>query len=371
MIVQFTAPFLDHSGYGEASRNTLMAMISAGIKVTTKIASFTPDMLNVGVAGKIAKKLEKKFKNYRINLIELTPEHFQFFKEKNTYNIGYFFWEVVGIDPKWIKWCNLLDEIWLPSPFFAEMFRAAGVKKPIYVIPCCMDMDLSGYRPYPINLDKPKIIFYSIFQWTERKNPKALIESYLKEFEGNDDVVLLIKTYRSNFSESEKQAIKNIISEWKKGLKLKHNPKIWLVLDDMTQEEIMRFHKTGDVFVSSHRGEGWGYSQMVAMAIGNPVISTNFGGIHEYLSLDTAELIDYKLSKVSGMNHIPWYNSEQKWASINEKSLQASFRKAYIDKKGMQIKSQKAKKNVRSNFNYKKVGLIIRKRLESIISEIS
>ncbi len=266
MIVQFTAPFLDHSGYGEASRNTLMAMVSAGIKVTTKIASFTVDKLKVGEAGKLAINLEKKYQDYNINLVELTPEHFPFFKEKDKYNIGYFFCLVKGVDPKWISWCNLMDELWLPSPSLAEIFKKAGVAKPIKIIPCSMDTKNLNFKPFVIPIKKPRIIFYSIFQWTERKNPQALLKTYWKTFEGIDDVLLMIKTYRNDFSKDEQEAVKKEVFDWKKQLGLKTYPKLWLVFEDMSYEEIMSFHSTGDIFVSAHRGEGWGYPQMVAMA---------------------------------------------------------------------------------------------------------
>lgn len=370
MIIQFTAPLLDHSGYGEASRNTLMAMHSVGIKVTTKIASFTPDKLNVGFAGDLAIRLEKNYKNYDINLIELTPEHFPFFREKNKYNIGYFFWEVKGVDPQWIKWCNLMDEIWLPSPYFAKMFRDAGVKVPVNVVPCCMDMKLESYKPYILPVaEKPKVIFYSIFQWTERKNPKALIESYWKEFAGCEDVVLIIKTYRSNFTESEKQAVKDQITEWKEKTKLKHYPKIWLVLEDMSYDEIMRLHATGDFLISTHRGEGWGYSQMVAMAMGKYITSTNFGGIHEYIPSDFASLLDYKLINLWGMGHIPWYNKNQQWADINQKELMKILRDIYNNKSNYQRKASLGKRFVRRKFNFKAVGMEIKKILETVRSK--
>lgn len=365
MIIQFVAPFLDHSGYGEASRNTLMAIYKAGIKVTTKIVSFTPDKLDIGYTGGLAKKLEKKYKDFDINLIELTPEHFPIFKEKGKYNIGYFFWEVKGLDSKWIEWCNLMDEIWLPSPVFAKMFVEGGVYKPIKVIPCCMDTDIKKYKPFALNISqKPKVILYSIFQWTERKNPKALLTAYWKEFQKDENILLIIKTYRSDFSLKEQQAIKNQIINWKNELKLKKYPHVLLVLDDLSYHDIMRIHATGDVFVSTHRGEGWGYSQMLAMTFGNLMISTNFGGIHEYLPQKSAVLLDYTFKNLWGMNHIEWYSPNQQWADVDMKSLQQAFRFAYSSN----IESKKIAKSgkifVNKKFNYKSAGEEIKKNLK-------
>jgi glycosyltransferase involved in cell wall biosynthesis len=40
-----------------------------------------------------------------------------------------------------------------------------------------------------------------------------------------------------------------------------------------------RFYKAGDAVVLPTRGEGWGRPQVEAMAMGLPVISTNWSGI--------------------------------------------------------------------------------------------
>ncbi len=367
MIIQFTAPLLDHSGYGEASRNTLMAMMEAGLKVTTKIVSFTADDLDVGRAGQMARQLEKKYQDFDINIIELTPEHFPIFIEPDKYNIGYFFWEVDGVDKKWIEWCNLMDEIWLPSPFFAKLFKKNGLKVPVRVIPCCMDMDLSKFKALRLPKElKSQLLYYSIFQWTERKNPQALIKVFLEEFDQNDQVALIVKTYRSNFTEPEKNAIKDEIQQIKNSIKKTNFPKIYLVLDDLSQEEIMRLHATGEIFVSPHRGEGWGYSQMAAAAFGNLIISTNFGGIHEFLPKDAALLQKFKLINVFGMGHIPWYNGTQKWAEINTSSLRKALRYGYQNQDKVKNIAKKAQKYTQKNFNYPVVGNLIKQSLRGV-----
>jgi glycosyltransferase involved in cell wall biosynthesis len=43
--------------------------------------------------------------------------------------------------------------------------------------------------------------------------------------------------------------------------------------------EFPRFYKAGDAVVLPTRGEGWGRPQVEAMAMGLPVISTNWSGI--------------------------------------------------------------------------------------------
>ncbi len=45
----------------------------------------------------------------------------------------------------------------------------------------------------------------------------------------------------------------------------------------------MRFFRSGDAFVLPSRGEGWGRPHVESMAMGLPLISTNWSGITAYL----------------------------------------------------------------------------------------
>jgi len=367
MKIKFVAPFLDHSGYGESARNTLIALNAAGIEVTTTIVSYSNERLEHGQGAELAKKFQDTEGNYKIKIIEATPENYLPQLEPLKYHIGFMFWEVLGIDPYWVWCCNKMDEIWICSWMFAKTLKDSGVKVPIRVVPQAISTTIKKNKPFKIPEHKG-FLFYSIFQWTERKNPKALIQTYLKTFEGNDGVSLLVKTYRGNFSESEKQAIRNDILLWKRQLRLKHYPRIFLALDPVSNEEMARIHDTGDCYVSAHRGEGWGMPQMEAMLHGKPIISTNFGGIHEFMTKNQliAGLAKYKLIPVFNMKHIPWYNKNQKWADVDTKDLSAWMLLMYSARGSTQKIGKPLEKYVKANFNYKIVGKQLKELLKAI-----
>ena len=54
-------------------------------------------------------------------------------------------------------------------------------------------------------------LFYNINQWTERKNPLATIKAYWTAFQKDENVGLVLKTYGSNYSAPERDAIKSTI----------------------------------------------------------------------------------------------------------------------------------------------------------------
>lgn len=359
MNVKFTSCFSDRSGYAQAARDLLRALVEVGVNVTTEVVSFQRSS-DPGIS-ELALKLQNKKIPYDIKIIMLTPEMAMLQLEKGKYNIEILFWEVLGVDPKWVNYMNFMDEVWTPSQTFADTFKKHGVTSPLFVLK--QPSEIKKSKPYQ-GFDE--FLFYSVFQWTERKNPKGLLQTYWRAFQDKNDVALLLKTYRSDFSESEKEAIRADIRSWKREMPQVRFPKVYLALNELNTQEMERLHATGDCFVSAHRGEGWGYPQMEAMAVGKPVISTNFGGIHEHLDNNTAWLIDYSLTKVQGMNHIPWYNETQLWANPNYAQLAESMLNAYGDREGAQRKGKRAQDLIKKDFTYKKVGEVMKRRLERI-----
>ena len=118
--------------------------------------------------------------------------------------------------------------------------------------------------------------------------------------------------------------------------------------------------------MSAHRGEGLGLPQIEAMSIGNPIISTNFGGVHELLDDSFAWLIKYKLIQVFNMVHIPFYNAQQLWAEIDTEHLKKSMLEAYSDRKLTAKKGRLAKAFIKNNLNMEAVGKDILEKLEVI-----
>jgi glycosyltransferase involved in cell wall biosynthesis len=134
----------------------------------------------------------------------------------------------------------------------------------------------------------------------------------------------------------------------------------------MDRQQIMRIHSTGDCFVSAHRGEGWGVPQTEAMLAGNPIISTGYGGVHEYLQPGkTAMLIDYKMVPLKGMDHSAhFYSSDQLWADIQIEALQENMRFAFNNQADMTKIGAAGRATVLEKFSPERIGGIMAKRLE-------
>lgn len=371
MKIKYTGPAKDYSGYGEANRHDIAALVTAGVEVTTQIPVYCPEISDFGELGDLATSLENKELGYRIKILHTTPNVYPQFYEPEKYLIGRAFWETDKVPLDFALPLQSMNEIWTGSEFNKQAMINAGVTKPIYIIPEAIEAKVvpDQFDPY-ITANTGDYKFYSIFEWTERKNPLALLEAYWREFENVKGVSLTLKTYQVGFSAEKREIINQQIRKLKARLNLASYAPIYMYRQLMDRYQVYRFHRTFDCFVSAHRGEGWGIPQMEALLMEKPIVSTNLGGIHEYLKhKQDAYLVNYKMTPVDNGNYnAQWYTPDQKWASIDIDDLRAGMRWAF-ENRDAAIKMGKAgRKVVVEKFDLPVVGMLMRKRLEEIQS---
>lgn len=369
--VKYAGTFTDYSGYGQANRNFITALFLANIRITTELVVQVLERGKFGWIGELAKSLENNLIPYKIKIIHLTPDMYPRYMEAGKYHIGHLFWETDKLPKTWVAPCNKMDEIWTASEKQAQMIRDSGVKTPVFAFPQPIET-ISGYKnltPYTIN-GFNGYLFYSIFQWIERKNPKALVTAYWKAFSGKTDVGLLLKTYRVNYSPEEIQKIKEDILIWKGEIPLSHYPRIFLATDLLPTTEMSRLHATGNTYINTSRGEGWCIPAVEGMLMGNPVIGLDKTGFADYMNNDIYYSCKSTSSKVTSVPWIPWYTEEQMWLDIKEEDLIKQMQGVYNDQSKAKVKGQRARAFVEENFNFWRVGELMKKRLEEIEAQI-
>lgn len=369
MKLKYVGACKDYSGYGEAARHDVGALVSAGVNVTLRIPVYTPEHSDFGKLGQMCLELEGKNIAYPFVMLHTTPNVYPQYMEGGKYHIGRVFWETDKLPLDFSTNVQLLDEIWTGSEYNAQAIRNAGVTKPIYIIPEAIDtsLDISAIQPY-ITTNKDDFKFYSIFEWTYRKNPHTLLEAFWREFENTKDVSLTIKTYVDNYRPDKMKEIEREIARLKRNLGLKRYAPVYLYTNLMDRHQIYRFHKSFDCFVSAHRGEGWGIPQMEAMLLNKPIISTNLGGVHEYLThkKDALLLNKFEMAVVDNSRNRQWYTPDQHWAEVDIDELRENMRWAYKSKRKAKALGIKGGQLVREKFSLEAVGKVMRNRLQEI-----
>lgn len=364
MNVSYLGPLKDYSGYGEASRHHVAALDAAGVNVQAELVTYSTDASDFGEIGKTVDRLLENKGHSRIRLLHTTPDQFKRHLVKGKYHVGFCYWETDKLPEGFAAGLKHCDEVWTGSESNRQAILSTGVDKPVYIFPQPLETEREWPDPYQIP-DFDGFLFYSIFEWTDRKNPGALLNAFWQEFQNDENVGLLLKTYHRNFVLSNKRMVRSYVQTFKNRSGLRKFPPVFLYLDLMDRHQVMRVHKTGHCFVSTHRGEGWGVPQAEAMLAGNPVISTGYGGIHEYVD-DCAKLLPFEMVPVSGMLNSKWYQRTQNWADVKVEDVRKALRWAYDNNRQLRNMAKSGQKRVQERFNLREVGSAMHERLKTI-----
>jgi len=360
--IKYIGPIFDHSGYAQASRGYILALNKLGIPLTLKPVTFDRVSPELGEDGAVLSGLVDKKIDYNVVILHTTPEFWEQHRETGKINIGYTVWETSRLHSAWPGYINNnVDAVMVGCNWSVEVFKNSGVEIPIFVVPHVMNMDeYSDIQPYTIGgIKEDAYKFYDIFQFTERKHPMALIKSYWAAFQNDENVALILKTYRTDSSDNEKDLIKKSIKKLKEMTPMDKYPPIYLILDILSKKEVLGLHRVGDCFVSLNRLEGFGLCSFEAGAAGNPIIVTGGGGVLEFAKPDHSYLVKYSLTPVSGMGWSPWYRGSQMWAEPDCGHAIKLMRRVYNNQDKARKRGTALKKYIAENFSQEKIGKTI------------
>jgi glycosyltransferase involved in cell wall biosynthesis len=370
------APIFDLSGYGSWSRTYLNMFIDSGIPLTigtdinnkNSFISYDPVRADYGdVYSKLNSKLNLDVK-YSTTISWLTPDcaALQNCNEKqDTYKILMTLWETSKLPDHWIPMIDLFNEVWLPGPWNREIFerslfnfskRFTGYsslnKKIIRELPLPVKdtSSISSLEEGQLKISRDKFNFYTISQWSERKNFFDLILTYLSTFSSEDNVRLILKTHLKDFTEEDRKYIVNEIGQIIQSTGRHNLPEISLIHKSLSSAEIQHLHNNADCYVSCSRGEGLGLGVLEACTNAKPVISHEFGEQSMYLKGNSL-CYDYQLGPVNGRSNPTLYKSDQEWAYPIYRSLKEKLLYAYNNKAKISEEASVRKLDILNSYN--------------------
>jgi GT2 family glycosyltransferase len=274
-----------------------------------------------------------------------------------SYKIGYTMLEVDGLPREWVRRANKMDEVWTPSVFNADTFRASGVERPVHVMPlgvnpAYFNTDIKGY-PVP-----GVFTFLSAFEWGERKAPEVLLRAFNDEFRAGEQAVLVCKVYNQDPSVNVPRQVGRL------GLKEGGGRVVFSINEVVPMHQLGALYRSADCFVLASRGEGWGLPILEAMACGLPVIATAWSAqtdfIHEGIAypLDIEGLVpaEAKCSYYEGFN----------WAEPSYEHLRALMRRVYENREEARLKGARASAEVLSRWTWRHSAERIIRRLREV-----
>jgi glycosyltransferase involved in cell wall biosynthesis len=211
------------------------------------------------------------------------------------------FWELADFPAEWVAAFDGVDEIWAPTRFI-QAALSTRVEKPILHMPLALEFSADAdFKRSHYGLPPKKFIFlfsFDFLSFSGRKNPVAVIEAFVMAFSGRPhlhDVTLVIKCVNTRQRNADFEALLHSINR---------DLDIRIMDKELTRQEMLGLIQSVDCVISLHRSEGLGLLIAEAMALGVPVISTNYSATTELVSAETGYPVDYRLIEI-GENEYP------------------------------------------------------------------
>lgn len=265
--------FWNTTGYGYAAMTNVTALKRAGHKVNIRVID----------TAEFIVPADEFDQQPDVVVMHLQPHNWSGLRVPGALNVGYTTWEADRLPLEWIRELNQVDQVWVPSKWNKDVFEGSGVKVPVHVIPhhvrCPSGKNLLR-EDWPYR-------FYTIATAHVRKNLDGLLRAFKLVNKQYPDAELWVKTCGPEVEKYKKQFGQHHVQKqirWIDGI--------------LSDKEIQDIHSSCDCFVSLNTGEGFGVPIADAMANGNEVITTGFGGQLDF-SEGYARLVNYKLGPVS------------------------------------------------------------------------
>jgi len=342
--------FINQSGYGISAQNYIKALDKSG-KYDIKLEIYGGKPSRPAVSDSsyeyFMKMKNKEHSKKAIQIYQVIPT-LQRRMERLDRNLGFCTYETYSPPEEWVNLLNKNDAILSPSKFNYKIFAHARIKKPIFHIPHCIDMEEYHNEVKPLKRFD-KFTFLYMGTWKKRKNYEALVESWFKEFTEDDNVQLLIKTDKPVRAESYVEKVKKELKNSKGFAPILFENKIY------SEKELPGFMKSFDCFILPTTGEGFNIPGLQSMALGVPVIITNYSGCQDYAAEENATLLSPEgFIFHKDMDGIPQFKN-RKWAFVSVKQIREKMRYVLNNPEKVKDKVDKAYIFSRSNFNYNKI----------------
>ena len=302
---------------------------------------------------------------YPVNVVHLDPpasrdleyHHGKKFRA-GKYNIAYWAWELPEFPDAWIPNFSFFDEIWCPS----EFVRAAIAHKsplPVVTMPHAISFPApTGDFRAKFGLPAGKFLFlclYDLNSYSERKNPRGMIEAFRSSGLATAGAALVIKVQNVAGNETDFAELQAAVRDL---------PGTVLLTTTLARAEVYELESACDCFVSLHRSEGFGLAIAECMALGKPVISTDWSAPAEFVTAATGCPVKYSLTTLT-QSRGP-YSKGQVWAEPDVTHAAWWMKKLCDDRALGSSLGAAGRVAIETQFSPAVIGARYRRRLESI-----
>jgi glycosyltransferase involved in cell wall biosynthesis len=307
--VGVTGYFSDESGWGAAGRGYVRALQHLHVPIAIHDVS----ALTTNRSHDRSLVASEAPIDTDVNLICVDAgQHFALLSEigesffQDHYNIGAWAWELPRFPEAWYNRFAYYDEIWVGTSFIASAL-APVAPVPVVRIPPVIRAS-TGFRfrgRRRLNARDNEFLFAFVFDvhsHLARKNPHAAIAAFRAAFSPSDNVRLVLKSVNAAADRDGYAALR----------KLAGDARVDFIDGYWSAQEVNDLMAACDGYVSLHRSEGTGLTIAQAMALGKPVIATDWSGNTDFADASNSFPVAYELTTLA--QNVGPYRSGETWA---------------------------------------------------------
>jgi glycosyltransferase involved in cell wall biosynthesis len=352
--------FTNFSGFAYAAKCNIEALLPYyDISVSSLDFGFNKK-INSHNYDELVKLAQKPFDVTCVQVFHCLPDFQRRFRHTAS-TIGYGTFETTDPPKRWVEHYNVKNKaLVVPSLFNLKIFKEAGVKIPIFYIPHCLDFNKYNLQVIP-TFKSTKFRFLFMGAWKERKGYEILLNAFYEEFKADENVELVLKTNAIYGAKPELAILRA-----QKIANLGKYPEVKIDCNLLDDSDLPGYIKSFNCLVAPHSGEGFGLPGLQAMAVGVPIIITNYSGCQDYANTETAILLEPEgFVEKPCLDGVPQF-LHSSWAYISVSQVREKMRKVYSDSTLCQEKVLKAYEFVKDRFNYERCYRDFEEMLKSI-----
>ncbi len=359
--VRVTGYLSDESGWGAAARGYLRALQ----RLEVPIAVHDVSSLTTNRSQDHSLSLIQTTADTDVNLVCVDAgQHFALLTEvgesffSRHYNIGAWAWELPRFPDNWYNRFAYYDEIWVGTSFIASTL-APIAPVPVVRVPPVIDVPAPSRSRgrQRLGIGEREFVFAFVFDvhsHLPRKNPHAVIAAFCKAFPEQQDVRLILKSVNADADRAGYAELRDLA----RGARVEFHDGYW------PADQVRDLMGACDAYVSLHRSEGTGLTIAEAMALGKPVIATDWSGNTDFLDNSTGYPVAYALTTVE--RNVGPYRAGETWAEPDVEHAASLMRHIVSSPHEAAQRGAAAAARMRREYSEETIASLVRQRLDVI-----
>ena len=313
---------------------------------------------------------DKEFQ-HDIDIVLSETNHHYFYDNYNKPKIAYNVWESTLQPDGFFEQLKLYDEMWVPSEWQRQVTINQGYDPDrIKVVP--EGVDDKTFYPEEIDpwglYNDGRFKFILFGRWDYRKSIKEIIETFLKTFDKSEPVDLIVsidnpfgKEIDGMDSTEERLKFYGLVDD---RIKILHFP---------SREDYIKYLKTGHVFLSCARSEGWNLPLIESMASGTPSIYSECSAQMEFAQGKghPVKIIGEKPAIDNNYGRFTMSDLVGNYFEPDFDHLSEVMRDVYTNYSEYKQKAILESRDIRNKFNWETIGKIGYKTLSEFYDKIN